>query len=112
MRLLNKATRRWEPAVVYGQANTPLSYYVQKLAGGVPLRRNRIHLRETWETFKNVPSPAVDSEEEEEVINPEPQEMNFEAGQCVADDKGEIPTEIPVLRRSGRVQKQTEFCKP
>ena len=54
------------------------------------LRRNSIHLhlRETQETFENIPSSAVDSEEEEEVINPEPQEMNIEAGQCVSDDKG------------------------
>ena len=90
MRLLNKATRRWEPAVVCGQADTPRSYYVQRLAGGAPLKRNRIHLRETRETFENVPSSAVDSEEEEEVIIPEPQEMNFEAGQYVADDKTEV----------------------
>ena len=114
VRLLNKATRRWEPAVVCGQADTPRSYYVQRLAGGVPLKRNRIHLRETRETFENVPSSAVDSEEEEEVIIPEPQEMNFEAGQCVADDKTEVPTEthVPVLRRGRRERKQTEFYKP
>ena len=54
------------------------------------------------------------SEEEEEVIIPEPPEMNFEAGQCVADDKTEVPTEthVPVLRRGGRERKQTEFYKP
>ena len=80
MRLLNKATRRWEPAVVCGQADTPRSYYVQRLAERVPLRRNHIHLIETQETFDNVPNSAVDSEEEEEVIIPKPQEMNFEAG--------------------------------
>ena len=80
----------------------------------MPLRRNRIYLGETRETFENVPSSAVDSEEEEEVIIPEPQEMNFEAGQCVADDKTEVPTEthVPVLRRGGRERKQTEFYKP
>ena len=80
VRLLNKATRRWEPAVVCGQADTPRSYYVQRLAGGAPLKRNRIHLRETRETFENVPSSVVDSEEEEEVIILGSQEMNFEAG--------------------------------
>ena len=114
VRLLDKATRRWKPAVVCGKADTPQSYYVQRLAGGVPLRRNRIPLRETPETLKNIPSSAVDIEEEEEVTNPEPQEMNIEAGQCVADDKSEVPTEtpVPVLRRGGRVRKQTEFYKP
>ena len=39
--------------------------------------------------------------------------MNVEAGQCVANDKVEVPTEtpVPVFRRSGRVQKQTKFYK-
>ena len=40
--------------------------------------------------------------------------MNFEAGQCVADDKSEVPVEtpVPVMRRGGCVRKQTEFYKP
>ena len=37
--------------------------------------------------------------------------MKFEAEQCLADAKAKVPKEapVPVLRRSGRVQKQTEF---
>ena len=71
------------------------------------LRRNRIYLIKTRESFENVPSSAVDSEEEEEVIIPEPQDINFEAGQCATDDKTRVPTETPapVLKRGGRVGK-------
>ena len=32
VRLLNKATRRWEPAVVSGVADTPRSYHVKRRA--------------------------------------------------------------------------------
>ena len=37
VRLLNKDTHRWEPAVVTGRASTPRSYVVQRVAGGMPL---------------------------------------------------------------------------
>ena len=51
VRLYNKRTQRWEPAIVKGDAGTPRSYMVERVAGGVPLRRNRVHLRTTREDF-------------------------------------------------------------
>ena len=44
VRLFRKDDKRWEPAVVTGRAATPRSYFVQRVAGGAPLRRNRVHL--------------------------------------------------------------------
>ena len=67
VRVLNKKTRRWEPAVVSGCACTPRSYYVRRIAGGAPLRRNRVHLRPTPEKFGSCQNPTVGYEEEEEI---------------------------------------------
>ena len=64
VRLLNKATRRWEPAVVSGVADTPRSYYVKRLGGGEPLRRNRVDIRPTRETFQNFQWQSATNEEE------------------------------------------------
>ena len=55
VRLLNKKTRAWEPAVVDRKAETPRSYVVKRESGGVDLRRNRLHLRPTSETFNYCP---------------------------------------------------------
>ena len=51
VRLYSKHDRKWEPAVVTGHAGTPRSYIVQRLAGGMPFRRNRVHFRPTKEVF-------------------------------------------------------------
>ena len=68
VRLYNKDLRRWEPATVSGYADTPRSYYVERVAGGVPLRRNRVHLRTTRESFpgRRV-DVSMDADEEEDV---------------------------------------------
>ena len=47
----NNETRRWEPAYVIKKADTPRSYIVQRCAGGVPLRRNRQHIRPASEQW-------------------------------------------------------------
>ena len=64
--LFRKTDRTWERVIVKGKAATPRSYVVQRLAGGVPLHRNRVHLRTTGETFAEGVPPTTDGEEEEE----------------------------------------------
>ena len=59
VRLFDLNRKVWEPATVTGFADTPRSYIVQRLEGGVPLRRNRIHIRTTKEKWDMV-TPAVD----------------------------------------------------
>ena len=51
-----------------GHAGTPRSYIVQRLAGGMPLRRNRVHLRPTKEVFPEGVQRTMDDEEEEEEV--------------------------------------------
>ena len=41
----------WEPATITDIANTPRSYMIRRLSGGVPLRRNEIHIRPTMEKW-------------------------------------------------------------
>ena len=108
VRLLNKRSGRWEPAVVTGHAKTPRSYYVQRLAGGVPLRRNRVHLRPTVETFEKVTQPTWDDEEDEDdeelVIPPSG------AAAPAAPTEAPLPPSVgPAVRRSGRSRAQTQF---
>ena len=69
VRLYSKEKRSWEPAVVTGHGGTPRSYVVQRLAGGVPLRRNRIHLRPTSEVFPDAIQTTDVDDEEEEVVH-------------------------------------------
>ena len=52
VRVRNQETRRWEPANIVSKAGTPRSYIVQRCAGGVPLRRNRQHIRPTREDWR------------------------------------------------------------
>ena len=53
MRLYDKRKKRWEPAKVTGVAQTPRTYYVQRMDGGTELRRNRLHLKPTVECWDN-----------------------------------------------------------
>ena len=78
VRLLKKTTRRWEPAVVSGVAGTPRSYYVKRLEGGEPLRRNLVDIRPTRETFQNFKRQSAINEEDEEVISAGPESMDTE----------------------------------
>ena len=111
VRLFNKDSRTWEPAVVKGRAATLRSYIVQRLAGGVPLRRNRVHLRTTPETFgEGVPPIFDDQEEEEEVVSEGVSGGILASAPDVADETLSAPsTATPALRRSNRQRKQTEF---
>ena len=69
VRLFYLKQKIWEPATIVALADTPRSCIVQRLGGGTPLRRNRIHIRTTsvkWgstaplpELPKERPSPRV-----------------------------------------------------
>ena len=52
VRVRNQETKRWEPAHVVKQAATPRSYIIQRVAGGLPLRRNRQHIRPSCEEWR------------------------------------------------------------
>ena len=71
--LLNKDTRKWETAVVSGVAGTPRSYYVKRMGGGESLRRNRVDITPTRETFQNFQWQSATNEENEEVISARPE---------------------------------------
>ena len=103
VRLWNKVPRRWEPAVVTGEASTPRSYIVQRMAGGAPLRRNRVHLRTTRENFgKPLPDEDVDEVDATPTVHP-------------ADEPGISPpvtlpvSAVPEPRRGTRERKPTQF---
>ena len=108
VRLWNKGPRRWEPAVVTGEASTPRSYIVQRIAGGTPLRRNRMHLRTTRENFGE-PLP----EEEEEDMNVTSAAQPADEPVAIAPDAVAPMTSpvsgVPVLRRSARERRPTLF---
>ena len=114
VRVFRKVGRKWEPAIVTGRAATPRSYVVQRLAGGEPLRRNRVHLRTTSETFTEGVSPTMDDgEEEEELVS---STTNSVAGSApVPSAVAEMvppptaPAPTSSLRRSDRLRKQTVF---
>ena len=109
VRLSNKAGR-WEPAVVTGSGGTPRSYVVQRLGGGVPLRRNRVHLRSTAETFEDVPQCV--SEEEDEDEDALPVDSGEPSGTPQAAPTASPPVAVPDapgLRRGCRTRKQTQF---
>ena len=109
VRLFNKAGR-WEPAVVTGSGGTPRSYVVQRLGGGVPLRRNRVHLRSTAETFEDVPQCV--SEEDDEDEDALPVDSGEPSGTPQAAPTASPPVAVPDapgLRRGCRTRKQTQF---
>ena len=109
LRLFNKAGR-WEPAVVTCSGGTPRSYVVQRLGGGVPLRRNRVHLRSTAETFEDVPQCV--SEEDDEDEDPLPVDSEEPSGTPQAAPTASPPVSVPdspSLRRVNHARKQTQF---
>ena len=110
VRLYRKSSRTWEPAVVTGQAATPRSYTVQRLAGGVPLRRNRVHIRTTRESFPGGPYPESSGEEdEEEIVATATNNVGDETPGASAVVETVPQTTTSNLRRGSRVRKQTEF---
>ena len=111
VRLYNKFTRRWEPAVVIEEAGTPRSYIVQRVAGGAPLRRNRVQLRTTRQNF-HVETPVADNNEGEDSTREEmldhshgsTPENRLSEEEAITQDKQELSREEPEsLRRSSRV---------
>ena len=102
MPLRNTDTGRWEPAVVTDMAPTPRSYVVRRVAGGVPLRRNRVHLRTTREDFPRVSSDGEEEEEEDVGDASVAPPVTVQAPRALS---------APVMqpRRSGRERKQTDF---
>ena len=96
VRLYNKDSKSWEPATVTERANTPRSYVVERESGGVPLRRNRQHLRstvETWGAGESTTEPAT--------------EPHVEAVEPAAGVTKQITD--PVISRPIRCRKQTTF---
>ena len=114
VRLYNKDKRRWEPAVVTGQASTPRSYYVQRMSGGVPLRRNRVHLKSTRENFSRA-QVQQDDEEEEVLERPVVGSGNVVTNNDIvapapAGGNAAVATSSPLVpRRSGRIRNATDF---
>ena len=106
VRIWNKRTRRWEPALVNGEAGTPRSYVVQRIAGGIPLRRNRVHIRTTRENF----DPPVPDGEDEDVVVGLTDAGNEPQVTLPVTTQETLPAPIErVVRRSDRVRKQTQF---
>ena len=116
VRLYNKVTRRWEPAVVKGEAGTPGSYIIEHLAGGVPLRRNRVHLRTTREDFHTerlYPSSSESEDEPNDLVleqsNDSALDRRLSEGVMMSQESDEASTDEPVLpRRGDRVRKPTD----
>ena len=63
VRLFDLKRKVWEPATITGVAETPRSYIVQRLEGGAPLRRNRIHIKTTKEKW-STDTPQTPSDDE------------------------------------------------
>ncbi len=116
VRLYNKVSRRWEPAVVTGYADTPRSYYVERIAGGVPLRRNRVHLRTTQESFRDQRRYPCDDDEEDDSVPMVSTGMD-ESGAEPIQPGDRVPSSpvqsVPIpLRRSGRVRNAIDRLDP
>lgn len=108
VRIYNKDSRRWDPAIVTGKADTPRSFIVQRGAGGVPLRRNRQHIKSTREEWQGgTPpidpmedfDPCVDEEYEDTVAVPCASEssvsQNFVSSpDTVVEASGTVPSTI------------------
>ena len=108
VRLYNKRSRRWEPAVVTGRADTPRSFIVQHVDGGMPLKRNRVHLRPSVEDWSNRPWQGEGDESDFDVAEEE-EAVPEEVGTQQATIQDPRVQEDVGLRRSSRNRKQTEF---
>ena len=98
--------------MVTGHAGTPRSYVVQRLARGVPLRRNRLHLRPTSGMFPDAIQTMDDDDEEEEVVHTPTNDVGNDVAVAPSSNAGAeavLPPTVDPLRRSTRTRKQTEF---
>jgi hypothetical protein len=106
-RLYNKDTRIWEPATVTEYADTPRSYIVQRTRGGIPLRRNRQHLKSTIETWNK--SHYEDTSDEVSCNDEVPcSKSPVEEPQCSPPVHREEPVSTPSSRPT-RARRQTVF---
>jgi hypothetical protein len=109
VRLYDKDTRRWEPAMITGKAQTPRSYIVQRMGGGVPLRRNRQHIKRTIETWNR--NDLSTSDDYEDALNNDTMPGESDASPVTSDidthNEPEIP--LPCSPRPVRARKQTTF---
>ena len=106
--MYNKKSRRWEPAIVAGHGDTPRSFIVERLSGGIPLKRNRVHLRpsvEDWSRQRRGGDDDSDIDVTEDEEQPVPVVQQNSAG---VEDTTVMPEEANV-RRSNRIRKQTDF---
>ena len=114
VRVRNKQTKRWEPAVVSGKASTPRSYFVQRMAGGGALRRNRVHIRPTKEVFTDQHFHDDDYTDLSNEDTVQPTTTSCEGKPNRADEQLTTPVSptaqmIDGPRRGSRSRKQTVF---
>ena len=114
VRVRNKQTKRWEPAVVSGKASTPRSYFVQRMAGGGALRRNRVHIRPIKEVFTDQHFHDDDDTDLSNEDTVQPTTTSCEGEPNRADEQLTTPVSptaqmIDGPRRGSRSRKQTVF---
>ena len=98
-----------------GEAGTPRSYMVKRLAGGVPLRRNRVHLRTTLEDFQashllpDIPECEDESETVLDQSNDSASDESRLEGETMNQGNQGSTRDPPVVpRRSTRVGKEPD----
>jgi hypothetical protein len=108
VRVFNQQSRRWDPAVVTGFADTPRSYIVQRGEGSRPLRRNRQHIKETREIWQNGVPPADPMENFDPVLedsDPTPELPPADIVEAPRDVERALPPETTEEPRYPRRQR-------
>ncbi len=121
VRVYNKTSRRWEPAVVKGFADTPRSYIIQRNDGGIPLRRNRQHLKITREKWPGDVPPMNPEELYDSVpddimrLEPVPEQSVVSDLPSTSENTSPENTVQPVIKGSrypGRVRREPDWYVP
>ena len=102
VRVYNKDRKAWEPATVLQKAQTPRSYVIQREMGGIPLRRNRQHLKPTVEVWNSRDSANRSPQDE----SSKPSSEVHAGNQVVNVD---TDADIQLSSRPIRCRKQTTF---
>jgi hypothetical protein len=102
VRVYNKDRKAWEPATVLQKAQTPRSYVIQREMGGIPLRRNRQHLKPTVEVWNSRDSANRSPQDE----SGKPSSEVHAGNQVVNVD---TDADIQLSSRPIRCRKQTTF---
>ena len=100
--MYNKDRKAWEPATVLQKAQTPRSYVIQREMGGIPLRRNRQHLKPTVEVWNSRDSANRSPQDE----SGKPSSEVHAGNQVVNVD---TDADIQLSSRPIRCRKQTTF---